>query len=269
MQTTTDLTKAGRPTEEALRRYREQGFVHFTSVLPADEVAVFRAAADRLLTEEGPQTWGASEEQAQVHYVEAAWRKHPDLRRLALHPAVTGLAESLAGGPLRLYGTDVLKKEPRVHLPTVVHDDEPGLPLAGLSRTLTAWIPLLDVPADRGCLVYVPGSHRRPAEHRQVHLAGFQDYRPMEEIWPEFPFSPRVAVPMRAGDVVFHDFRTVHMAAANTDGERRLAFAAVYMDSDATYRPGVQDHPVAHLEPGAPVDGELFPLIAVGPGGAS
>ena len=139
-------------------------------------------------------------------------------------------------------------------------------PLAGLTRTLTAWVPLVDVPVERGCLIYVPGSHRRPLEHRQVHLAGFQDYRPMEEVWPDFPFSPRVSVPMRAGDVVFHDFRTVHLAAVNTGGERRLAFASVYMDSDATYRPGVQDHPVAHLEPGAPVDGELFPLIADGPG---
>lgn len=266
MLTPSDLTESGLPTQESVRRFHDQGYVHLRAVLSAGEVAGFRAAAEELLAKEGPEIWGASEDETQVHYVEAAWRKHPDLRALALHPVITRSAEHLAGGPLRLYGTDVLKKDPDVHLPTVVHDDEPGLPLAGLTRTLTAWVPLVDVPADRGCLIYVPGSHRRPPEHRQVHLAGFQDYRPMEEVWPDFPFSPRVSVPMRAGDVVFHDFRTVHMAAVNTGAERRLAFASVYMDSDATYRPGVQDHPVAHLEPGAPVDGELFPLIAAGPG---
>ncbi|MFI1809201.1 phytanoyl-CoA dioxygenase family protein [Streptomyces sp. NPDC020422] len=262
MLTTACLTEHGHPDEEALRHYHDQGFVHFRAVLSPEEVAGYRAAAEELLDKEGPETWGASDAETQVHYVEAAWLKHPALRRLALHPVVTRAAESLAGGPLRLYGTDVLKKDPHVHLPTVVHDDEPGLPLAGLTRALTVWIPLVDVPADRGSLVYLPGSHRRPPEHRQIHLAGFRDYRPMEEVWPDFPFSPRVAVPMRAGDIVFHDFRTVHMAGANTDGERRLAFAAVYMDSDATYRPGVQDHPVAHLQPGAPVDGDRFPLIA-------
>ncbi|RAY12694.1 phytanoyl-CoA dioxygenase family protein [Actinomadura craniellae] len=256
-----DPTTAESLTDETVRSYHDRGFVHLPQVLSPEEVATFRAAAEELLDKEGPEIWGASAEETQVHYVEAAWLKHPDLRRLALHPVITEIAERLSGGPLRLYGTDVLKKDPHVHLPTVIHDDEPGLPLAGLSRTLTAWTPLVDVPADRGSLIYVPGSHLRPETERQVHLAGFEHYRPMEEVWPDFPYAPRVTVPARAGDVIFHHFRTVHLAGVNTDSERRLAYGVVYMDADATYRPGVQDHPVAHLRPGEPVAGEKFPLI--------
>lgn len=254
----------GRLSADAVERYREQGFLHVPGVLSAEEIGAALRAADELLDAEDPQIWGESEQSVQNLYVEAGWRKHPALRHLALHPMLTAIAEQLAGAPLRLYGTDVLRKDPEVHLPTVVHDDEPGLPLDGLSRTLTAWIPLVDVPVEGGCLSYVPGSHRRPPEHRQVHLASFADYRAMDDIWPEYPFRPRIAVPARVGDVLLHDFRTVHMAGSNQSDARRMAFTVVYIDADARYRPGVQDHPVAHLAPGEPVTGDDFPLIRGG-----
>lgn len=255
-----DLSTPGSFIEEAIQLYRNQGFIHIPQVLAKDEVATFLAAAEELL-EEGIQIWGASEEQTQIHYVEAAWRKHPAMHRLALHPVITEIAERLAGGPLRLYGTDVLAKKPHEHLATVIHDDEPGLPLSNLSRTVTAWIPLVDVPVERGCLTYIPGSHLRADSDRQIHLASFADYRAMEDVWPNFPWQPQVTVPARAGDVIFHHFRTVHLAGANTCTVRRVAYGVVYMDAEATYRPGVQDHPVAHLQPGQPVNGENFPLL--------
>ncbi|TDC41954.1 phytanoyl-CoA dioxygenase family protein [Actinomadura sp. KC345] len=248
-------------TADTVRRYNDQGFIHLPGVLPKEEVKRYREAAEALFEREGRQIWGASEREVQIHYVEAAWRKDEAMRDLALHPVITEIAERLAGGPLRLYGTDVLMKEPEEHLPTVVHDDEPGLPLSNLSRTLTAWTPLVDVPAERGCLTYIPGSHLRPDADRQIHLTGFSEYRPMEDIWPDYSWQPRVTVPVRAGDVVFHHFRTVHLADVNRSDEPRIAYGVVYMDADAVYRPGVQDHPVAHLEPGQPVGGESFPLI--------
>lgn len=261
MPALSELTTPENLSEDTVRRYREQGFIHLPRVFSETEVATYRAAAEKLLKEHGPQLWG-TEEETQLHYVEAAWRKHEDLRELALHPRITGIAERLSGGPLRLYGTDVLVKEPHEHLPTVIHDDEAGLPLSDHSRTLTAWVALVDVPVERGCLTFVPGSHRRAESDRLPHVNSFAEFREMHDVWPEFTWQPRVSVPVRAGDVTFHHFRTVHTAGVNNTDERRLSFAAVYMDANARYRPGVQDHPVAHLQPGQLVEGEEFPLIA-------
>lgn len=248
-------------TGDTVRFYREQGYVRVPRVLSEDEVAAFLAASEELLRRETPTIWGESEADCQVHYIEEAWLKSETLRGLALHPRVTGMARRLAGGPLRLYSSDVLVKKPREALPTMIHDDEAGLPLSNMSRTLTAWIALVDVPVERGGLCYVPGSHLRGDANRQIHMESFADHRPMAEIWPEFPWQPRVSVPVRAGDVVFHHFRTVHMAGANTTDVPRMANGVIYVDEDAAYRPGVQDRYLTHLRPGQRLEGEKFPPI--------
>lgn len=247
-----------------MQLYHEQGFVHIPRVLSAGEVATFRAASEELLDRERPEIWGASAEQIQVHYVQDTWCKHETLRGLAFHPGITGIARHLACRPLRLYASELLAKEPHNQmLPTVVHDDEAGLPLANHSATLTAWVALVDVPVERGCLTYIPGSHRRPDADRQIRLGSFAEYREMADIWPDYLWQPRITVPVRAGDVIFHHFRTVHLAGANVSDQRRLAHGLIYMDSGATYRPGVQDQHLAHMLPGQPLDGAKFPLIDV------
>lgn len=247
--------------EDTVRTYRQEGFVHVPGVLTPAEVAAFRAASDELFAAESPVIWGESEAQTQVHYVEEAWLKHPTLRRLALHPRITALARRLAGVPLRLYSSDILLKKPNAALPTMVHDDEAGLPLDTLAQTLTAWIALNDVPVERGCLTFVPGSHLRTAAQRQVHMTSFADYRPMSEIWPDFNYQPRVTVPLRAGDVTFHHFRTIHLAGPNVSDGARIGHGVIYIDDTATYRPGVQDQYLTHLRPGQLVQGEKFPPI--------
>jgi ectoine hydroxylase-related dioxygenase (phytanoyl-CoA dioxygenase family) len=249
-------------TDEHVQLYRDQGFVHVPQVLSADEVATFKAASEELLANEGPEIWGAGPEEVQVHYVAHAWLKHDALRALALHPTVTAIASRLAAGPLRLYSSDVLLKEPHKTLPTIVHDDETGLPLWNLERTLTAWIALVDVPVERGCLTYVPGSHLREEAHRQVHMTSFAEYRAIGEIWPDYAWRPQVSVPLRAGDVSFHHCRTVHLAGTNTTDVPRMGHGVVYMDADCTYRPGTEDAHIAHMTPGEPLTGEKFPLIA-------
>ncbi|GAA2728827.1 phytanoyl-CoA dioxygenase family protein [Streptomyces nogalater] len=257
-------TTAENLSKEAVRFYREQGYVHIPRVLSETEVTAFRAACEEVLEKEGREIWGAGEDEVQVHYVAQAWQKHPELRSLVLHPEISGIALRLAGAPLRVYSSDILVKEPKRTLPTLVHDDETGLPLNELSATLTAWIALTDVPVERGCMSYVPGSHLRAREDRQEHMTSFAEFRDLADVWPDYPWQPRVAVPVRAGDVVFHHCRTVHMAEANTSDSVRMAHGVVYMDADATYRPGVQDGHLSRLSPGDPLEGELFPLVTAG-----
>ncbi len=248
-------------SDETIRRYREQGFVHVPGVLDADEVARYAEAAAQLL-DSHMEIWDGVNG-VEVNYVAQAWRKSDTIRELALHPAIGSIALQLADGPMRLYTSEVLAKEPHKAAPTLVHDDETGLPLSSLSRALTAWVALSDVPVERGCLSYVPRSHLRPPEHRQEHMTSFEEFADITDIWPEFPWQPRVTVPLRAGDVAFHHCRTVHLAGSNTSDARRMGHGIVYVNADATYRPGVQDGHMAGFEPGQPLDDEGFPLITL------
>ncbi|MFB7086498.1 phytanoyl-CoA dioxygenase family protein [Streptomyces sp. NPDC056296] len=251
-------------TDEAHRYYRENGFVRIPQVLSTSETERFRAASEELMAQHGPEIWGAGEDEVQVHFVAQAWLKHEALRDLALHPVVTQIARRLAGAPLRVYSTDVLLKPGQKDLntlPTLVHDDETGLPLDGIDRTLTAWVALVDVPVERGCLSYVPGSHLRDAAHRQTHMTSFAEHRPIEDIWPDYGWQPRITVPLKAGDVAFHHCRTVHMAGPNRTDSPRMGHGIVYMDAEATYRPGTEDAHISHMAPGDRLDNEKFPLV--------
>lgn len=250
-------------SDDLVASYRAQGFVHVPQVLSEEEVTAFRAASDKLLDSDA-EIWAGGDdgEKVEVDYVTQAWRKDETLRGLALHPSITAIARKLAGAPLRLYSSEVLVKDPNRALPTLIHDDEAGLPMAGLDRTLTAWVALVDVPVERGCLSYVPGSHLRDESARLKHMTSFEHFRHVSEVWPEFRWQPRVTVPLRAGDVAFHHCRTVHMAGANESDERRTGHGIIYVDAGVTYRPGVMDEYLAHMEPGQALDdAELFPLI--------
>ena len=46
---------------------------------------------------------------------------------------------------------------------TEAHQDQPYWPIAELD-TITAWIPLIEVDDETGCMGYVPGSHRGEAQ---------------------------------------------------------------------------------------------------------
>ncbi|UQA97351.1 phytanoyl-CoA dioxygenase family protein [Streptomyces halobius] len=264
MTARTDPITADVLTDEARRYYEENGFVRIPQVLSASETERFRAASEELMAQHGPEIWGAGEDAVQVHFVAQAWLKHEALRDLALHPAITGIAKRLAGAPLRLYSTDILLKAGQktlTTLPTLVHDDETGLPLDGLDRTLTAWVALVDVPIESGCLSYVPGSHLRDAAHRQTHMTSFAEHRAISDIWPDYAWQPRITVPLKAGDVAFHHCRTVHMAGPNLTDSPRMGHGIVYMDADTTYRPGTEDAHISHLAPGDPLNNEKFPLV--------
>ncbi|WUH98275.1 phytanoyl-CoA dioxygenase family protein [Spirillospora sp. NBC_00431] len=254
-------------SEDTVRRYRADGFVRVPGVLTADEVTAFREASEELLAEEA-EIWAGGEqgEHVEVVYVTQAWRKHRALRRLAMHPRIHAIAARLARLPLRLYTSEVLVKEPKRSTPTLVHDDETGLPLDGLSETLSAWVALGDVPVERGCLSYVPGSHLREESACQRHMNSFEEFADIDAIWPEFPWRSRVTVPLRAGDVAFHHCRTVHMAGANETAERRVGHGVIFVDAGAAYRPGVQDQHLAHMRPGELLAGDevLFPPVVAG-----
>lgn len=251
--TTTDTPHT--TTTHAVADFRERGFVHVPNLLTGEEIVRFRAVAEEALAQQS-QT---DEEFGTLTVATTdAWEHHPTLRELALHPRIGALAEQLAGMPLRVWGGEVLRKDPGHSAPTGWHDD---LTFALLDSRLifNAWIALVDVPAERGCLTFLPGSHRRGGPDRvelAEHKSDPDNYLFIH--WPELRWSPRVTVPLRAGDATFHQGRTAHYAGANTSEEARLSFLVTFTDADATYRP-LPGHDPLDLSPGQPLPDHRYP----------
>ena len=258
MASTTGTT-AGTVSAETIERYRRDGFIKIPGVISREEAAAFREAAldaaDRLRALNRTAQGRAA---AVFDQFVNVWQRDERMRALTLHPNVGAVAERLAGVPLRLWHDHILIKQPQQSAPTEFHQDQPYWPHAGAQHALSAWIALGDVPPERGCMTFIPGSSTR------TDLAA-QDLTDAEDLFrksPDLAWEPRVTVPLRAGDCTFHHSRCAHMALANTTMEARVAHVVIFMDAAATYT-GAR-HPVTDplsIEPGRPLDHEAFPLV--------
>ncbi|MFF8884020.1 phytanoyl-CoA dioxygenase family protein [Streptomyces flaveolus] len=246
--------------------FQDNGFTCVRGLLDSDEVSQYREAAVAASERYGKQSGPGS---GYLVSTTNRWQDKENLSGLALHPQITAAAEKLAGMPLRIWEGQVLIKRPGESGPTMWHDDLTFAPVSAPldSRvTLNAWIALVDVPVEKGCLTFIPGSHRRSAPDR-VELAKALD-DPESYLfsnWPQLEQSHRVTVPLRAGDVTFHHNRIGHASGANTTDSTRISFFITFTDAEATYRP-VPGGAELNLEPGRPLPDDLYPRVSSHPG---
>lgn len=233
--------------------YREDGFVKVESIISKDEAAAFRDAAFEVMnSQKSRQSGDVFSQHVNV------WTSHEILKRLTLHPDITKAATILSGTALRLWHDHLLIKKPQNKTPTEFHQDQPYWPHVGSVKPISCWVALCDVPVERGCMTFIPGSHTRTDLSAQSLL----DRRSLFERAPDLEWAPRVTLPLRAGDCTFHHGRCAHMANANDTDEARVALAIIYIDSDTRF--DGRSHCVTDpldLKPGEAIAGDLFPSV--------
>jgi uncharacterized glyoxalase superfamily protein PhnB len=248
-----DVGADGKVSEELVAAYREQGFVRVRGVLAPDQVGRFRAGAEAFLVAHRAESL---EKQGAFTQLVNVWQRDDNLRALTFDARLGRIAEQLAGFPLRLWHDQMLVKEPHNNVATEFHQDRPYWPHAGDGLPLSAWIALVDVPPERGCMTFLPGTQNRTGLRRQ-------DLHHEEDLFtldPALRWIPRVTVPLRAGDCTFHSGYTGHMALPNRTDLARLAYVVIYMDEATTYSGA--EHIVTDplgLVAGDRLDGDTFP----------
>lgn len=238
---------------DVIDAYRRDGFVRVPGIVSKEEAAHFRQAAMDVSAR-------------MKHYsnrpvftqVVNVWREDEAMRALTLHAAVASAARQLAGVPLKLWHDQILIKQPHNNTNTEFHQDQPYWPHADSANPISAWIALCDVPVERGCMTFIPGSHR----WTQLPNQNLGDARSLFTICPDLEWQPRVTVPLRAGDCTFHHGRCAHMATPNHTDDPRVAHVIIYMDATTTYdgRKHCVTDPLS-LSPGQPLAGEMFPCL--------
>lgn len=246
---------AGSPLhEEVVDSYRRNGFVQLRGVLNPREIERYAGAA-RQMYEHGQALNAADQTFKQVVNV---WRDNDVLRALTLHSGLAAAATQLAGIPLRLWHDQLLMKKPHNHAPTEYHQDAPYWPHQGSRHSLSAWVALVDVPLERGCMSFIPGQQDR----RDIRAVDLTDATDLFEAAPDLIYHPRVTIPLRAGDVTFHSGYTPHTANANDTDDVRLAQVVIYVDRALTYdgRPHVCTDALG-LSSGEPLPDSQFPPL--------
>lgn len=240
-------------TEEQIASFRTQGFVHIPGVISREEAAQFYAAALDCAERNPP----LSNRPVFDQHVNV-WTHDSGMRALTLHPNLAAAAKALNGTPLRLWHDQILIKRPHNNANTEFHQDQPYWPHASSPNPISAWIALCDVPVEKGCMTFLPGSFRRT----DLPAQNLSDPRSLFQVEPEFAWYPRVTVPLKAGDCTFHHGRCAHMATPNHTDDPRVAHIVIFMEPSTTYdgKRHVVTDPLG-LTVGEPLSGELFPDI--------
>lgn len=241
-------------SDSDLRAFRDNGWVLLREVCPPDDMRVYgpaiREAAMRHNTETRPleerDTYGRAFLQ-----VMNLWRADPVVAQFTLAKRFAGIAAQLLGvDKVRLYHDQALFKEPGGgHTPW--HQDGFFWPLRQ-DRTVTMWMPIVDVPAEMGTMSFADNSHGQGI----ISLdEGISD--DSEVFYDEFVRSHglrvRTSGAMRAGDATFHSGLTLHRAPGNpTDRIREVMTVIYYADGEVIQeaKNGFQENDTASWFPG-------------------
>ena len=233
--------------------YRRDGVVRVKGVISAERAERYRSAADearrKLVDINGTGMF------TQVLQV---WQFDETMRELTFDPTLASVAAELSGEPMRLWHDHMLIKEPHNDRATEFHQDGPLWSYDGAERALSAWVALVDVPVERGCMTFIPGSHRR-TDLRAINLADEVD---LFVAAPEMTWDKRVTIPLRAGDCTFHNAFTGHMATPNRTDDPRFAHVVVYAPQSSTFngRKHIVTDPLG-LSVGQTLPDEAFPPL--------
>lgn len=194
------------------------------------------------------------------------WRRDDLVKEFVLNSRFASIAAGLLGVErVRLYHDQALFKEPGGGR-TPWHQDQYYWPL-DTDRTITMWMPLVNIDAEMGMITFASGSHRSPpvgdiaiSDTSEAELSHYVD---------DGGFEISQTGSMSAGDATFHLGLTVHSAGGNQTSTLREVMTIIYFADGAAVTEPANEHQAADLaawldarRAGQPADGPLNPIIS-------
>ena len=141
----------------------------------------------------------------------------------AQKPQLMTVLRSILGSPLRLYGSQLFAKPPRVGTEVPPHQDMAYWPFSP-DDMVSAWIALDDSVQENGCVRFVTGSHKLGRlEHAPSGVAG-------NSLGLTGPVKgSEMIAEVRRGTCVLHHSLTVHYSEPNRSEYARRGLVYVYM----------------------------------------
>ena len=253
---------------DARRDFERDGHVLLRHVASPDEVAAYRPVISEATfgntVEKRPlderDTYGRAFIQ-----VGDIWKKNAAVAPFTLARRFARIAAELLGvAAVRLYHDQALFKEPGGG-PTPWHQDQYYWPLDS-DRTVTMWMPLVDIAADMGGMEFGSGTQRRPA---LAELAISDESEAFfERMAASGEFAVTKPVPMAAGDATFHAGWTLHRAMPNTSNQMREVMTIIFFaDGIRLLEPRYQERMSPFeslfegLNPGDAAASDLTPIV--------
>ena len=253
--------------EEQIAAYRRDGHVLLRHVCASDEIAAYRTVLNNATYALNNETRPMSERDTYGRaFLQTMnlWRSDEAARKFTLARRFGKIAADLMGvDGVRLYHDQSLYKEAGGgHTPW--HQDQYYWPL-DTTKTVTLWMPLVDVPIDMGALTFATGSHQEgflgnlaisdESEEQYAQIVKAKGYPVTNEV-------------MQAGDATFHAGWTLHSAPGNAGQWTREVMTIIYfadgtlaLTPDNPNRQNDLDGWLPGIKPGELAASELNPLV--------
>jgi hypothetical protein len=220
-------------TPSQIEAFQSDGHLLLRSVASPGEIAAYRpvilAAREQFGADRTPLESRDTYGKAFLKGINL-WEKDENVRRFVQARRFGKLAADLLGADgVRVYHDQALLKEPGGGL-TPWHQDQHYWPL-DTDKTITMWMPLVDLTAEMGTMHFASGSHR----------SGYLGDAPIsdesEQRFEDFIRSQGFAVTtgpaMAAGDATFHYGWTLHGAPPNTTDRTREVMTVIWFADGA------------------------------------
>ncbi|QHT59791.1 phytanoyl-CoA dioxygenase family protein [Paenibacillus lycopersici] len=220
-------------SDELIAQYREDGHTIVRGAAAKEEIAPYREAIRQCVMAnakpmdplEKRSTYGKA-------FIQVAnvWERSEAARKFAFARRFAKIAAELMGvDGVRMYHDQALFKEPGGgHTPW--HQDQVLWPI-DTGKTITMWMPIVDISAAMGSMTFASGSHK--LGYAVDLLISDESHRTLKELIAARGFPTVTYGAMAAGDATFHDGWTMHNAPANPTGETREVMTVIYVADGA------------------------------------
>lgn len=251
--------------------YERDGVICLRGVFDRYWVEELRAATEQVIAAPGPfgAKYGKGKDDGTFFGDMYVWTFNDTFRHFVYDSPAAEIAGLVMGShKVNFFYDHLLVKEPGSSAPTPWHHDLPYWCVDGW-QVSSVWMPLDAVDLSSGAVEYVRGSHRwgrlyEPTDFVDGSLFKNEELPKIPDIDAARDDYDIVAFETEPGDCLIHHALTLHGAPGNSSTRRRRALATRWTGDDARFmkRRGMS-RPIRDpgLEPGAPMDSDLFPVV--------
>ena len=248
--------------KEDINYYNENGFVILRNVLEREALQYTRRLIEAavLIRKEKDKRTLSEKSQYEQSFLQCGFLcwDFPAVKDFVSGKRFAGIARELMRvSGIRLWHDQALFKEPHGRV-TDAHQDISYWPINEGKFTTTMWMALNNVPVEKGCLYFYPGSHNlKEKEYVDIFK---NPHQPEAVKGFEKKFTP-----IEAGDVTFHCGLTFHGAGQNISGEIREGMTVIYLADgnkfDASDPRNATHKSCTGLKDGDKIDTQYTPLL--------
>ena len=214
---------------EQINFYQKNRFIKLKNVFDANTLAYYN---DLITKEVAAMNTVTTKVEERDTYGKAflqlfnLWRENSEVKTFVFSKRLAKIAADLMQCEgVRMYHDQALFKEGGGGI-TPWHADQYYWPLSS-DKTVTAWIPLQEVPLEMGPLEFSAGSHQI-VSGRELQIGDDSETRIGEKL--RLTDFNHVIEPFDLGEVSFHSGWVFHRAGANITDQTRKVMTVIYMD---------------------------------------